>query len=136
MAIDTFADTSGLYAVMASGDPAHPTAAEVLEQALRAERRLFTSDYVLDETATLLSAHGLRACVGTFLDTIFSSSAITVLWCDRERFHRAAKHFAKHNDKHWSFTDCLSFVLMEELGLHEALTTDRHFKQAGFSILL
>jgi uncharacterized protein len=44
--------------------------------------------------------------------------------------------FAARSDKRWSLTDCISFVVMQERGLTEALTADRHFEQAGFSILL
>jgi predicted nucleic acid-binding protein len=44
--------------------------------------------------------------------------------------------YARRPDKHWSMTDCISFVVMEEMGLAEALTADRHFEQAGFTVLL
>ncbi len=43
--------------------------------------------------------------------------------------------FFRHRDKDYSFTDCSSFVVMRELRLKEALTTDRHFRQAGFGVL-
>jgi uncharacterized protein len=39
-------------------------------------------------------------------------------------------------DKEWSLTDCISFVVMKERGLTEALTADHHFEQAGFKALL
>ena len=44
--------------------------------------------------------------------------------------------FAKRPDKEWSLTDCISFIVMQEYGLTEALTADHHFEQAGFTILL
>ena len=44
--------------------------------------------------------------------------------------------FAEHIDHGYSFTDCASFVVMSELGIRDALTTDRHFTEAGFRALL
>ena len=44
--------------------------------------------------------------------------------------------FASRPDKHWSLTDCISLVVMEELGLSEAMTADHHFEQAGYVALL
>jgi uncharacterized protein len=49
---------------------------------------------------------------------------------------RASKLFAERSDKGWSLTDCISIALMQERGLTQALTTDRHFEQAGFNVLL
>jgi uncharacterized protein len=55
---------------------------------------------------------------------------------DADRFHAAEKFFLKHADQDWSFTDCVSFCVMKELRLHDALTKDRHFQDAGFIALL
>jgi predicted nucleic acid-binding protein len=55
---------------------------------------------------------------------------------DGERFARTKVFFRKHADHAYSFTDCSSFVVMRELGLQDALTTDRHFREAGFRVLL
>ena len=51
-------------------------------------------------------------------------------------FQRGLELFAARQDKRWSLTDCISFVVMQDCGLTEMLTADRHFEQAGFSILL
>jgi hypothetical protein len=56
-------------------------------------------------------------------------------WVDTERAEKARAVFFRHRDKDYSFTDCTSFVVMRELRLREALTTDRHFRQAGFQVL-
>ena len=53
-----------------------------------------------------------------------------------ERFHGAADLFRRHANKAWSFTDCVSFVVMRELRIRDAFTTDHHFKQAGYHPLL
>ncbi len=51
-------------------------------------------------------------------------------------FDRAFALYRTHQDKTWSLTDCLSFVVMRETGVSAALTSDRHFAQAGFQILM
>jgi predicted nucleic acid-binding protein len=59
-----------------------------------------------------------------------------VLWTDEGRFAAVRAFFRKHGDQAWSFTDCVSFCVMKELRLNEALTTDQHFEQAGLVALL
>jgi predicted nucleic acid-binding protein len=56
-------------------------------------------------------------------------------WIDAARAEKARAVFFRQRDKEYSFTDCTSFVVMRELRLKEALTTDRHFRQAGFQLL-
>jgi len=53
-----------------------------------------------------------------------------------ELFDRGCELYTSRSDKEWSLTDCISFVVMKERGLTDALTPDRHFEQAGFKILL
>ena len=50
-------------------------------------------------------------------------------------FDRGCELYATRSDKNWSLTDCISFVVMKERGLTDALTADRHFEQAGFKAL-
>lgn len=53
-----------------------------------------------------------------------------------ELFARAYRLYKNHQDKEWGLTDCISFVVMSDLGVTEALTCDRYFVQAGFQVLL
>lgn len=94
-----------------------------------------TTDYVLDETATLLKARGHGYLLREFFDIVFRSLACRIQWTRRERFQRALLFMLDHQDRTWSFTDCLSFCVMKELGLRQVLTKDRHFLQAGFEVL-
>ena len=66
----------------------------------------------------------------------FSSQACRVEWTSDARFGKVRAFFRRHADKDWSFTDCLSFCVMKEFALPEALTADSHFEQAGFVALL
>ena len=51
-------------------------------------------------------------------------------------FKEGLKLYSSRPDKGWSLTDCLSFVVMKERGILDALTSDHHFNQAGFHALL
>ena len=76
---------------------------------------------------------------GTFvglLPHLQSDADARIIPASRELFQRGFEIFANRPDKEWSLTDCTSFVVMEEHGLADALTTDHHFEQAGFNVLL
>jgi uncharacterized protein len=136
MANEIFADTSGFYALLIDGDDMHSAAKRVLRDAQRRKRGFVTTDYVLDETATLLKARGFVHLVSNFFDTIASSQACRIEWTDSDRFDDVRKFFLKHSDQAWSFTDCMSFRTMKHLRLRDALTKDEHFREAGFVVLL
>jgi uncharacterized protein len=136
MASETFIDTSGFYALLVERDEMHERAAGILEQAHRRRARFVTTDYVLDETATLLVARGFGHLVSPFLESTLRSTVCAVEWTGPEEFESAAKFMAKHIDQGWSFTDCVSFQTMKARRLREALTKDEHFDKAGFSALL
>jgi hypothetical protein len=102
---------------------------------LEHQARLITSDYVIDETLTLLRLRlGIDAAEAWWHTIAFSRRVVREL-VHEERAERARGLFFRYRDKDFSFTDCTSFALMRELRLKEALTTDRHFRQAGFQML-
>jgi hypothetical protein len=70
------------------------------------------------------------------LDLVERSAGIRIEWIDAARFDATRAYFRKHADHAYSFTDCSSFVVMRELRLRQALTTDGHFREAGFEALL
>ena len=78
-------------------------------------------------------SHGAAA---DFLKTILESGTLRLEWIDSDRFLAAAELFQRQDDKQWSFTDCVSFALMDELKIQDSFTTDHHFTQAGFNPLL
>lgn len=136
MALDLFVDTSGFYALLVQGDDRHAVAQRVLSEARRRKRGFVTTDYVLDETATLLKARGFVHLLRPFFERLDASQAIRTQWTDSERFADVRSFFLKHADQPWSFTDCLSFCVMKQLRLRDSLTKDAHFEQAGFAALL
>lgn len=136
MADETFIDTSGFYSLLVRRDRMHSRAAELMDNSARVAGRFVTTDYVIDETVTLLKARGHGELVGPLFQAIDYSTAMRVEWTTSERFEEVKAFCLRHSDKAWSFTDCTSFVVMQTLGLTTALTSDNHFEQAGFNVLL
>jgi hypothetical protein len=136
MAREILIDTSGFYALLNQRDSRHERAKQILSDAAKERRRFVTTDYVLDETATLLKGHGAEHLVEQLFRVVQQSAACRIEWTDMARFEATQRLFIKHLDHAWSFTDCLSFVVMKELRLRDALTSDEHFREAGFHALL
>ena len=136
MANETFIDTSGFYSLLVRRDRMHARAAAFMANEARVQGRFITTDYVLDESVTLLKARGQGALIRPLFESIDNSTALRIEWTTSERFDQAKAFCMRYADKAWSFTDCVSFVVMQSLRLTAALTTDDHFAQAGFRALL
>lgn len=136
MANEIFIDTSGFFAMLASDDDCHAAAVKIVAAARNRKRPFVTSDYVLDETATLLKARRKTHLLAQLYGRLDASRACRIEWTDSARFDEVRTFFLKHADQEWSFTDCLSFCVMSEFRLRDALTKDVHFRQAGFMPLL
>lgn len=96
---------------------------------------MLTTDYVIDETLTLLRTRlGLDAAE-EWWHMVAASRRVRHEPIDGNRAERARAIFFRYRDKDFSFTDCTSFAIMRELRLRAALTTDRHFRQAGFDLV-
>jgi predicted nucleic acid-binding protein len=130
-----FVDTAGWMACADAADPAHRKARAARDEALLAGRLLMTTDYVVDETLTLVRVRLGLAAAEAWWSQVEGSSRVRHEAIDAMRAEKARAFFFRHRDKDYSFTDCTSFVVMREHRVREALTTDRHFKQAGFLTL-
>ncbi len=131
-----FGDTSFFFALVAKRDPAHRPAVLAYEKLLKAGARVITTDYVVDETLTLTKARIDARTTLELLDRMERSESIDLEALTSERFLASKQYFRKHSDHGYSFTDCTSFIVMQELKIRAALTTDRHFKEAGFDVLI
>ncbi len=131
-------DTSALTAIGDLDDENHKAAVEFREKIRRGDtlfRKLYTSNYVVDETLTLLRSHSGHKAAVAFRHALESSTALEVLWVDQDVEHTAWNIFEKHPDKDFSFTDCTSFALMQTEAIRNAFTFDRHFNQYGFEVV-
>jgi uncharacterized protein len=137
MAVEAvFADTLFFFALAAKRDHAHTLATTIYARLLRNGQRLIITDYVIDETLTLVKLRTEARIALALLERIEQSPAVVVENIDAARLMAAKSMFRKHADHGYSFTDCTSFVVMRELKLTQALTTDDHFVEAGFKALL
>jgi uncharacterized protein len=133
---EIFVDTSGFFSLLSPSDASHKKAVEILNKARQTNQLFITTDYVIDETATLLNARGIGHLAGILFDTVTATRVCRMEWMDHDRFAKTQTYFEKHSDHKWSFTDCFSFLIMKEFKLRNALTKDNHFKEAGFTPLL
>ena len=133
---EVFVDTSVLYALIDKRDSVHRAAREVVTSLVQSGRRLVVSDYVVAESVNLANARGGSTVARRVLDLIEQSAGVRMEWIGTDRFELTKTFFRKNADHGYSFTDCTSFVLMRQLRLAEALTTDKHFVEAGFRSLL
>jgi predicted nucleic acid-binding protein len=130
-----FIDTAGWMACADSADPAHARSRAARDAALEAGQPLVTTDFVVDETLTLIRLRlGLDAAA-TWWRQVDDSSRLRWERVDSERFDKARDLFFQYRDKDFSFTDCTSFVIMRELRLTHVISTDRRFRQMGFHVL-
>lgn len=130
-----FVDTAGWMACADGNDPAHARSCESRDSALEEGNVLVTTDYVIDETLTLLRMRLGLSAAKTWWALVEGSSRVRWEWIGMDRADRARKAFFRYRDKDYSFTDCTSLVVMQELKLRRVLTTDHHFRQMGFQVL-
>ncbi len=127
-----FVDTSAFLAIENHRDTRHEESLALRERLVEAGQSLVTSDYVLDESYTIIRQRaGHRIAVG-FGEGIRASPLVRIEYLKLETLEQAWAIFKRFADKDFSFTDCTSFALMRRLGLREALAFDGHFAQAGF----
>lgn len=127
-----FADTFFYQALLDARDPAHASA---LAHS-KAGRNILTTEFILLELGNACARAQDHADFLALLAGIRASPRTRVIPLDSRLLQRGLDLFADRPDKNWSLTDCVSFVLMADEGLTEALTGDGHFEQAGFKALL
>jgi predicted nucleic acid-binding protein len=128
-----FVDTAGWTACADAADPSHAEAVAFRDRWLEQGGILLTTDYIIDETLTLLCFRLSLNAAEAWWSQIESSSRLRWEFIDAERAGAARNIFFRYRDKDFSFTDCTSFVVMRELKISDALTSDRHFTQMGFT---
>ena len=115
----------------------HAKAFSLMTQWKQQNRLVVTTNYILSELIVLLSSRGRqRLVVLNFIETIRSDDWVEILHIDKTLDQKAWQFLAKRLDKKWSLVDAVSFIVMQERALTEALTADHHFEQAGFVRLL
>lgn len=123
-----FVDTGAWFASAVPSDADHQAAAIWLNQN---ELPLFTTDYVVDETLTLLKIRRESQRALELGGAFFSGQLATVYYLTEADVQLTWSVFRDFSDKGWSFTDCSSKVVMEQFKLTHAFSFDKHFRQFG-----
>ncbi|MBI4557792.1 MAG: type II toxin-antitoxin system VapC family toxin [Candidatus Hydrogenedentes bacterium] len=133
---DVFLDTAFAIALTVATDQHHAEAENLANVLSKSGARMITTRAVVLEIGNALARLRYRISALTLLDALEHDPRVDILPISEELFARAFRLYCQCRDKEWSLTDCLSFVVMRDRGLSEALTTDTHFQQAGFKVLL
>lgn len=129
-----FFDTSAFIALQDRSDGAHEAARRVYESLTFADR-LFTSNYVVDETITRLRyTIGLPAALA-FADAVLDGRLYRVLYVDEEVEAASLTFLKKYKDKRLSFTDATTISLVRENGLDAVFAFDEDFRKVGLRLL-
>jgi uncharacterized protein len=131
-----FIDTSGWIAVLNADDALYEPACRQLVDLGAERRRLVTTDWVLAETGNGLARTAARASFAVAVQRFLGSAHCRLVRVDATLFDRALTLYTQAEDKSWGLVDCVSFIVMQEAGILDAFTSDRHFTQAGFHCLL
>jgi predicted nucleic acid-binding protein len=123
-----FVDSGAWLASLVPTDPDYAAATTWFQQN---SEPLLTTDYVVDETLTLLTVRGQKPRAIAFAAAVIAGHLATLHFIRRDDFDRAWEIFRDYLDKQWSFTDCTSMAVIERLGITTALSFDQHFRQFG-----
>lgn len=129
-----FLDTFFVQALLNVRDAHHERARALLPQ-VEGAAEVVVTEAVLIEIGNALSG-SLRQLAAAFIRRCYTEPNMTVVSVKTPLLLRGLELYESRADKDWGFTDCISFVVMQDHGLSEAATGDRHFRQAGFGALM
>lgn len=128
-----FADSYYFFGLLNPRDSAHQVCVNYSDEH---EPTLLTTQWVFTEFADGMGRTANRDIVAKFIHAYELEGTNQLIPATDQLFRRGISLFDQRPDKHWSLTDCISFVVMQDYGITEALTADQHFEQAGFVPLL
>jgi len=128
-----FVDTLFVVALINQRDQYHQQASELADQF--EGHPLLVTDAVLLEIGNALARNYKQEAVA-IIEQFFASDEVEIVRLSPQLFEQAFAIYSTYQDKEWSLVDCVSFVVMREAGVSQALTFDRHFIQAGFQALM
>ncbi len=132
MSHEVFVDTSAWVAVLDLRDRFHATAREIYKRLIGERRILVTTNLIIAETYILIRRTGGHDQAIRFLRSLRGSPRLIKVWSDAGLESRAEVILERHTDQDFSFTDAVSFVVMQARGITEAFSFDKHFAVMGF----
>lgn len=133
-----FVDTSGWASLFIPTELFHQKALHLFQLARQQRYQVVTTNYIIAELVTLLDSRmrAPRSQLFQYVDVVRADPDLTLIHVDATTDAAAWVLCKARPDKNWSLVDCTSFVVMQQLGIQQAMTTDQHFEQAGFVRLL
>jgi predicted nucleic acid-binding protein len=128
-----FLDTSYILALVNTRDEFHHQAINLAD---KIDNRIITTEAILTEIGNALAKQQWRELAIDTLNDLRNDENIEIIPVSSDLFSKAFKLYSSRKDKEWGLTDCISFVVMKDRELMDALTTDHHFEQAGFKAIL
>lgn len=126
-----FLDASYLIALELADDQHHSLALPHWQRIQQKPLQLTTTSYIFDEVVTFLNSRHLHSKAVKMGRILLSSPSIDLIQVDDELFGEAWQYFQRYDDKSYSLTDCISFIVMQRREISSCLTFDQHFAQAG-----
>lgn len=136
MRSEIFLDAAYAIALSVPKDMYHSKAVSLAEELESSKIRLITSHAVMLEIGNALSKKKYRYAGVQLLKAIEDDPNITIVSISESLYSESFRLYSERADKEWGLTDCISFIIMRNRKITEALTTDEHFRQAGFRALL
>ncbi|ELR97286.1 type II toxin-antitoxin system VapC family toxin [Gloeocapsa sp. PCC 73106] len=130
-----FLDTSYILALEIRNEGVHQQVLKNWADLAKTKPFLVTTTYIFDEVVTFLNSRNFHYKAVEVGNRLLESNDIDLVEIGKNLFNQGWEYFQKHQDKSYSLTDCLSFILMKERKIVTALTLDNHFLQAGFETL-
>jgi uncharacterized protein len=134
--IEVFLDTSFAIALSSQTDRNHLQAVELAGQLELHKTHLVTTQAILLEIGNALSKQRYRIAAIQLLESLETDRNVEIVLLTNDLYRQAFNLFKQRQDKEWGLVDCISFIVMQERGITNALTADAHFQQAGFCALL
>ena len=133
---EVFLDSAFAIALSVAKDDYHKKAIELANEITDSEINMVTTRAVILEIGNALAKTKYRSAAVQLIKSLEEDPKVIIIHLTEEIFSKAFALYQKSLDKDWGITDCASFIVMEECKINEALTTDEHFRQAGFKPLL
>ena len=128
-----FVDTGYLLALEIANDQHHQAATRHWQGVVAALPRLVTTSYVFDEVVTFFNSRGAHAKAVQVGNNLLQTPSVQFIHVDTALFYEGWTYFQRHHDQDDSRTDCISFRVMQKLGIRTAFACDQHLVQAGFT---
>ncbi|MEB3213424.1 MAG: PIN domain-containing protein [Leptolyngbyaceae bacterium] len=129
-----FLDTVFIQALLNPRDDFHNQARQLFPR-IRTASEVWITDAIFIEVGNALSAFNRESAV-QFIQQCYRTNNIRIISVDTELLMQALALYQSRSDKTWGLTDCISFIVMQQQNLTDAVTSDRHFVQAGFRALM